>query len=95
MNSELKDFVRRALELKASREQIATVLEKAGWAAAEISSALGAFAEVDFVTPAPKRQPARSLAQDEDYLRELACANLTVPQYPRCARAIKFCLCPL
>lgn len=68
MNAELKDFVRRALEKKAARGDIARVLEQAGWPAPEIAAALGAFADVDFVTPAPKPSPLLSARETFLYL---------------------------
>jgi len=68
MNVELKDFVRRALEKRASRVDIAKVLADAGWPAPEISAALGAFADVDFVTPPPKPKPYLSAREVFVYL---------------------------
>jgi len=68
VNAELKDFVRRALEQKAARGDIVRVLEQAGWPAPEISAALGAFADIDFVTPAPKPRPFLSARETFLYL---------------------------
>jgi hypothetical protein len=68
MNAELKEFVRHALEMKADRGDIARVLTEAGWPAAEIAAALGAFAEIDFVTPPPRPKPFLSARETFFYL---------------------------
>jgi hypothetical protein len=57
MNLDLLDFTRRALEAKASREQIADALKQAGWADPDIRAALGAFVEIEFPVPVPKPRP--------------------------------------
>lgn len=54
---DLSAFVGQAIERGATREEIDTVLQKAGWTAKQIRPALAAFADVDFVLPVPRPQP--------------------------------------
>lgn len=68
MNAELKEFIRRALEKNADREEITNVLNAAGWRPAEISAALDAYADVDFVTPVPRPKPYLSAREAFVYL---------------------------
>lgn len=57
MSSDLEDFVRRALEARLSREEIARALAAAKWPEAEIKAALGAWSEVPFAIPVPRPRP--------------------------------------
>jgi hypothetical protein len=54
---ELLEFTRQALAQKLPRSEITAILLQAGWNRAEIAAALGAFAEVEFPLPVPRRQP--------------------------------------
>lgn len=68
MNSELLDFVRRALEKGVAPAEVTRVLAQAGWAEAEIVAATGAFASVDFPVPVPKPRPYLSARDSFIYL---------------------------
>lgn len=68
MSTDLTDFVRRALEQKIGRDEIARALAAAQWPEAEIKSALGAFAEVPFAIPVPRPRPYLSARDVFTYL---------------------------
>lgn len=68
MNSELLDFVRRALEKGVAPTEVTRVLAQAGWAEAEIVAATGAFAPMDFPVPVPKPRPYLSARESFIYL---------------------------
>ena len=68
MTTEIIDFVRRALEAKLGREEIAKALAAAKWPDAEIKSALGAFAEVPFPIAVPRPRPYLSARDVFTYL---------------------------
>lgn len=57
MNTNLREFSRDALSRGIAREDIARALRQAGWAEEDIQDGLGAFAEVDFAIPVPRRRP--------------------------------------
>jgi hypothetical protein len=57
MNTDLVEFTRQALASGRSRAEIAATLRDAGWAQADIGSALENFAEVDFPIPVPRPKP--------------------------------------
>jgi ABC-type Co2+ transport system permease subunit len=63
---DLNDFVEDALRAGKKRDQIGTVLEKAGWTGAQVQSAIAAYADVDFPVAVPK--PAMSSAARELFL---------------------------
>jgi hypothetical protein len=54
---ELTRFVRDALGRGLPRAQIEEVLLKAGWEAAQVRSALAAYADLDFPLPVPRPRP--------------------------------------
>ena len=62
----LDQFVRAAASKGESRASIRAALEQAGWPAAEIASALGGYADVDFPVPVPL--PHASLSARELFL---------------------------
>ncbi len=68
MNSELSVFVREALVKGSSRADITKALKKSGWAEDEIRNALGAYADMDFPVPVPKRRPYLSAREAFLYL---------------------------
>lgn len=68
MSADLTDFVRRALEQKLPRDEIARALSDARWPDAEIKAALGAFAEVPFAIPVPRPRPYLSAREVFTYL---------------------------
>ncbi len=68
MSTELKIFVKEALEKKVSKEEILRALLKAGWHEDEIKSALAAFVDADFPVPVPKRKPYLSAREAFLYL---------------------------
>lgn len=68
MPSDITDFVRRAIEAKIGREDIAKALGAAKWPEAEIKSAMGAFAEVPFPIAVPRPRPYLSARDVFTYL---------------------------
>ena len=82
MASGMKDldlFVRDALSRGATRDSVAATLTGAGWPDVQVRSALGAYAEVDFVVPVPK--PRASLSAREAFLYLLLFATLYFAAY--------------
>lgn len=67
-NEELITFVRDALLRDLPREQIRAVLLQAGWRADQVSSALGAYAEVACPIPVPMPKPYLSARDAFMYL---------------------------
>jgi len=67
-SQELEQFVRDALALGTSRQRIESVLVEAGWAPEQVSSALAAYAEVDFAVPVPRPRPHLSARDAFVYL---------------------------
>ena len=57
MNEELRQFIKESLELGLARDAIRNVLLEAGWQERDVSSALCAFAEVDFPVAVPRPRP--------------------------------------
>lgn len=57
MDDELLTFVRDALARGRSRNEIADVLQRAGWSREQLTSALDAFADVEFAVPVPMPRP--------------------------------------
>jgi Domain of unknown function (DUF5671) len=68
MSTDITDFVRRALEAKLARDDIAKALAAAKWPEHEIRSALGAFADVPFAIPVPRPRPYLSARDVFTYL---------------------------
>lgn len=68
MDAQLLDFTRSALASGAGRAEIAGALRRAGWAEADIATALGAFAEVAFPVPVPRPKPYLSAREVFVYL---------------------------
>ena len=64
----LSEFVAKALEQGSSREEITSVLERAGWPSDDVAKALGAYAEVDFPIPVPRPRPYLSAREAFIYL---------------------------
>ena len=57
MNSELRAFIKEALERGHDREEIRSVLLDAGWRDSEIRNGLSGFADVDFSVAVPRPAP--------------------------------------
>jgi hypothetical protein len=57
MDDELLTFVREALARGRSRGEIAEVLQRAGWSREQLTTALDAFADVEFAVPVPMPRP--------------------------------------
>lgn len=57
---QLEAFVKESLQSGSAKGDIAKVLEDAGWPSAQVSAALGAFADVAFPVPVPKPRPSLS-----------------------------------
>jgi Domain of unknown function (DUF5671) len=68
MTQELSLFVKEALAKGASRADIHSALTSAGWQEDEITSALGAYADMPFVVPVPRRKPYLSAREAFMYL---------------------------
>jgi Domain of unknown function (DUF5671) len=68
MSTDSIDFVRRALEAKIGRDEIAKALTSAKWPEHEIRSALGAFADVPFPIAVPRPRPYLSARDVFTYL---------------------------
>lgn len=60
MNPSISSFVHEALSRGLSREAIAAALQKGGWSAKEIGSALDAFVDCDLPLPVPRKQVSAS-----------------------------------
>lgn len=57
VDKDLSDFVTKALERGASRDEIDRALTEAGWRREQVAAALDAFANVDFPVPVPRPRP--------------------------------------
>jgi uncharacterized protein DUF5671 len=57
VNTELPDFVRDSLAKGLSREEIETVLLRAGWDGDQVRGALCGFANIGFPIPVPRPKP--------------------------------------
>jgi hypothetical protein len=68
MARELTEFVARALERGVARAQIESTLLTAGWPKDDVSSALAAYADVDFPVPVPRPRPYLSAREAFLYL---------------------------
>lgn len=68
MSQTLDSFVREALTSSLSRDQIREKLLEAGWPNDEISSALDAWADVEFPIPVPRPRPYLSARDAFGYL---------------------------
>ncbi|NNK62818.1 MAG: hypothetical protein HKO98_06365 [Gemmatimonadetes bacterium] len=64
----LHDFARTALNQGLPRAEIRTALLDAGWAQAQVDSALADFAEVDFALAVPRPKPALSAREAFQYV---------------------------
>ena len=62
-STELRDFVRTALERGQTREATESALFGAGWPQTQVRTAMAAFADSDFLAPIPRPQP-QVLARD-------------------------------
>lgn len=77
MQPNLEKFIIAALEKKISREEIKSVLLKAGWSADEVNSGLKEFAETDFAIPVPARKPYLSARETFMHLLTFLCLYLS------------------
>jgi Domain of unknown function (DUF5671) len=75
-NEELIAFVRDALIRGVSRAEVEAALKHAGWDARQVSSALAAFALVDFPIPVPR--PRTSLSARDAFMYLLLFSTLYV-----------------
>lgn len=57
---QLEGFIKEALQAGHKRDEIAGVLERAGWPEAQIGNALDAFSDEPFPVPVPKPRPSLS-----------------------------------
>lgn len=65
---ELEAFVREALLRGLPRSEIEQAILQAGWTIEQARDALGAFADVPFPVPVPRRRPSLSAAETFEYL---------------------------
>jgi hypothetical protein len=72
MREELVAFVKDALGRGVSRTEVRAVLLEAGWRAAEVEKALGAFSTVAFAIPVPRPRPYLSAREAFFYLLQFA-----------------------
>lgn len=77
MNLELNAFVKEALIAKKTKKEIGAALERAGWSAEEIKSALAFYADLDFAVPVPRRKPYLSARETFIYLVLFMCLYLS------------------
>jgi hypothetical protein len=78
MDSELREFTRRALESGHGREEITAALGRAGWSQPDIAEALANFAPVDFPIAVPNPRPYLSAREFFVYLVLFAALYCTV-----------------
>lgn len=88
MDAQLLEFTRSALQSGSGRAEIAGALRRAGWAEADIATALGAFAEVEFPVPVPRPTPYLSAREVFVYLTLFAA--LYASAYNLAALAFQF-----
>ncbi len=67
-SDELSEFVRQALNRGLSRPGIRATLLAAGWSEAQVSSALDAFADLDFPVAVPRPRPSLSAREAFEYV---------------------------
>lgn len=67
-NDELVGFVRDALARGTPRAQVEEVLLRTGWSRDQVTSALGAYADVEFPVPVPRPRPYLSAREAFMYL---------------------------
>ncbi len=79
IDPELLRFVRESLAQGVPRPQIEDALQRAGWADADIASALSAYAEVAFPVPVPR--PEAYLSPREAFLYLVLFTTLYISAY--------------
>jgi hypothetical protein len=57
---QLESFIKESLQAGHKKEEITSILERAGWPNAQIRNALDAFADEAFSVPVPKPRPSLS-----------------------------------
>jgi hypothetical protein len=77
MTNELQMFVREALERKIPRPDIRKALLAAGWQDDQVTSALKAYAEVDFPIAVPRYKPYFSARETFIYLLLFVCLYIS------------------
>jgi hypothetical protein len=77
MTNDIQSFVRESLSRKISRNDIRKALHEANWQDDEIETALGAYADVDFPVPVPRRRPYLSAREAFIYLLLFVCLYLS------------------
>ncbi len=68
MTPNIHDFVKEALAKNVPKKDIKNALLEAGWREDEVLNALGAFADIPFAVPVPKRKPYLSAQEAFMYL---------------------------
>lgn len=77
MTNDIQSFVQESLSRKIPRNDIRKALHEANWQDDEIETALGAYAEVDFPVPVPRRRPYLSAREAFIYLLLFVCLYLS------------------
>lgn len=77
MTNDIHSFVRESLSRKISRNDIRKALKEANWQDDEVESALGAYADVDFPVPVPRRRPYLSAREAFIYLVLFLCLYIS------------------
>ena len=77
MLTDIQHFVRESLGRGQSKDAIATALAKAGWSKDDVTSALGAYADVDFPVPVPRPRPYLSAREAFMYLVLFTCLYIS------------------
>jgi hypothetical protein len=68
MDEELLRFVREALSSGTPRQEIAAILQRAGWPEPQVRAALAAYADLPFAMPVPRPRPYMSAREAFLYL---------------------------
>jgi hypothetical protein len=68
MDLQLLEFTQRALASGLRRTEIASAMQRAGWAEPDIKAALGSFADFEFAVPVPRPKPYLSAREVFIYL---------------------------
>src|SRR5688572_14065741 len=82
-NAELIEFVKEGLRHGVPRSRLDETLRQAGWDRAQVSRAIGQFAEIDFAVPVPK--PAPSLDARDAFMYVLLYSTLYFCAHNLCA----------
>jgi hypothetical protein len=83
LSSDLVGFVKAGLERGLPREELSTVLLRAGWPADQVARAIGGFADIPFVIPVPR--PVAAGSTRDTFLYLVMFVTLVVSSYNFCS----------